>query len=183
MDDRTPTDRSEMTTPQDRDTADPTGARTDDDASATARHQRADDPDGSLAVLDEPLDRRGIAELLNRPGLARSTRRLIVVLAVVVVFALGAVLGRATAPAPRSPQDPPLSGTVESVDPVAGGTVLTLRGADGTLTAVRTGAGTRVATVRADGPTSLGRGVAVDVGAVQADDGSLTATRIDVLPG
>ncbi len=156
----------------------------DDDRAtpATARHERPDDPDGSLALLDEPLDRRGIAELLNRPGLARSTRRLIVVLAVVIVFALGALLGRATAPDPRGPEDPPLAGTVESVDPVAGGTVLTLRGADGALTAVRTTAGTRVATLRADGPTSLGRGVAVDVGAVQGDDGSLTATQIDVLP-
>ncbi len=152
-------------------------------ASANARHQQPDDSDGSLELLDEPLDRRGIAELLNRPGLARSTKRLIIVLAVVVVFALGALLGRATAPAPRGPQDPPLAGTVESVDPVAGGTVLTLRATDGTLTAVRTTAGTRVATLRADGPTSLGRGVAVDVGAIQAEDGSLTATQIDVHPG
>lgn len=169
-----PTDRSEMSTPENRDGG--------DTAATTARHQQPDDTDGSLAVLDEPIDRRGIGELLNRPGLARSTRRLLVVLAVVVVFAAGALLGRVTAPAPRGPQDPPLTGAVESVDPVAGGTVLTLRGPDGALTTVRTTAGTRLATLRTGDPTTLGRDVVVEVGAVQGDDGSLTATRIDVVP-
>ena len=173
-----------MTTPENRPSGD-----TDDTAArpgSTApdpRHREPDPTVTSLAALDEPIDRRGIGELLDRPGLARSTRRLLVALGVVLLLAVGAFVGRVTAPAPRGAQDPPLVGAIESVDPVRGGTVLTLRGADGNLTAVRTTPGTRLATVRVGDPTTLGLGIAVEVGAVQADDGSLTATRIDVVPG
>lgn len=140
--------------------------------------------DDAATVLDRPVDDVDLATRLRRPGLARSTRILLLVLGGVVCVALGALLGRATAPDTGPGSVPDLLGVVESVQPTGGGfPVVTIRSGDGTQTALRTTAGTSVAVPRPDGPAGLRVGQQVTVHAERGTDGAITAVRVDVPAG
>jgi hypothetical protein len=145
--------------------------------------ERSPDQERAAAVLDQPVDDRDLATRLRRPGLARSTRVLLLVLGAVVCLALGAFVGRATAPDTGPGSVPDLLGVVESVQPTGGGyPIVTIRSGDGTLTPLRTTAGTSVAVPRPDGPAGLRAGQQVTVHAERGADGAVTAVRVDV-PG
>jgi hypothetical protein len=140
--------------------------------------------DHAVSVLDEPVDNVDLATRLRRPGLARSTRILLLVLGGIVCVALGALVGRATAPDTGPGSVPDLLGVVESVQPTGGGfPIVTVRGGDGTQTALRTTAGTSVAVPRPDGPAGLRVGQQVTVHAERGADGAITAVRVDVPAG
>ncbi|WP_433785768.1 hypothetical protein ACQPX6_04620 [Actinomycetospora sp. CA-101289] len=146
--------------------------------------ERSPDQERAAAVLDQPVDDRDLATRLRRPGLARSTRVLLLVLGAVVCLALGAFVGRATAPDIGPGSVPDLLGVVESVQPSSGGfPIVTIRSGDGTLTPLRTSAGTSVAVPRPDGPAGLRAGQQVTVHAERGADGAITAVRVDVPAG
>ena len=146
-----------------------------------ARTRRTPPQDDAASVLDRPVDDVDLATRLTRPGLARSTRILLLVLGAVVCLALGAFLGRATAPDTGPDSVPDLLGVVESVQPTGGGyPIVTVRSGDGTLTPLRTTAGTGVAVPRPDGPGGLRVGQEVTVHAERGADGAITAVRVDV---
>lgn len=134
----------------------------------------------SIAVLDEPLDDKDLGEQIRRPGTSRSTKLLLGLLAAVVLVALGAFIGRATAPDTGPGSSPDVLGTVESVG--AGGGQLTVRGADGTLTVLSATPGTAVGTARTGGVAALSPGQQVTVGAEVDGLGGLAATRVLVTP-
>jgi hypothetical protein len=137
--------------------------------------------DQAAAVLDRPVDDVDLATRLRRPGLARSTRVLVLLLGAVVCLAIGAFVGRATAPDTGPGSVPDVLGTVEGVEPTGGGfPIVTVRSADGTLTPLRTTAGTSVAVPRPDGPAGLRAGQQVTVHAERGADGAVTAVRVDV---
>lgn len=137
---------------------------------------------GDASVIDRPVDDVDLATRLRRPGLARSTRVLLLVLGAVVCLGVGALVGRATAPDTGPGSVPDLLGVVESVAPSGGFPVLTVRSGDGTLTPLRTTAGTVVAVPRPGGPAGLRPGQQVTVRAERGTDGAVTAVRVDV-PG
>jgi hypothetical protein len=146
--------------------------------------ERSPDQERAAAVLDQPVDDRDLATRLRRPGLARSTRVLLRLLGAVVCLALGAFVGRATAPDTGPGSVPDLLGVVESVQPTGGGyPIITVRSGDGTLTPLRTTAGTSVAVPRLDGPAGLRAGQQVTVHAERGVDGAITAVRVDVPAG
>ncbi|MEJ2885905.1 hypothetical protein [Actinomycetospora aeridis] len=169
-----PPPRSVRTAEQERQD---TRAETDDDEARTQQDHAAE-------VLDRPVDNVDLATRLRRPGLARSTRILLLVLGGIVCVALGALIGRATAPDTGPGSVPDLLGVVESVQPTGGGfPIVTVRGGDGTQTALRTTAGTSVAVPRPDGPAGLRIGQQVTVHAERGADGAITAVRVDVPAG
>ncbi|MDD7919616.1 hypothetical protein [Actinomycetospora callitridis] len=159
----------------------PPPARRSGPAQQTRRTPREDD---AASVLDRPVDDVDLATRLQRPGLARSTRILLLVLGGVVCLVLGAFIGRATAPDTGPGSVPDLLGVVESVQPTGGGfPIVTVRSGDGTLTPLRTTAGTGVAVPRPDGPAGLRVGQQVTVHAERGADGAITAVRVDVPAG
>jgi hypothetical protein len=159
----------------------PPPARRSGPAQQTRQTPRQDD---AASVLDRPVDDVDLATRLQRPGLARSTRILLLVLGGVVCLALGAFIGRATAPDTGPGSVPDLLGVVESIQPTGGGfPIVTVRSGDGTLTPLRTTAGTGVAVPRPDGPAGLRVGQQVTVHAERGVDGAITAVRVDVPAG
>jgi hypothetical protein len=152
------------------------------DAHRQDGHRRDQDRDAS--VLDRPVDDVDLATRLRRPGLARSTRILLLVLGGVVCVAIGLFVGRATAPDTGPGSVPDILGVVESVQPTGGGfPIVTVRAGDGSQTALRTTAGTDVAVPRPDGPAGLRVGQQVTVHAERGADGAVTAVRVDVPAG
>lgn len=138
----------------------------------------------AVAILDEPIDDSELADRIRRPGLARSTRILLLVLAAVVLVALGTLIGRLTAPATGPGSLPDVLGVVESVGADSGGfPEITLRTADGGLTVLQTTPGTRVAVPRPDGLGAVRVGQQVTISGERNATGTLTATRVDVPPG
>ncbi|MCD2190792.1 hypothetical protein [Actinomycetospora soli] len=136
-----------------------------------------------VGVLDRPVDDVPLRDRLSRPGMARSTRILLLVLGAVVFLAIGLFVGRATAPATGPGSVPPLLGTVESVDITPSGfPVLTVRGADGTLTPLQTTPGTVVATPVTTGVAAVRTGQQVTITGERDQRGQIIATRVD-LPG
>ena len=159
----------------------PPPARRSGPAQQSRQTPREDD---AASVLDRPVDDVDLATRLQRPGLARSTRILLLVLGGVVCLVLGAFIGRATAPDTGPGSVPDLLGVVESVQPTGGGfPIVTVRSGDGTLTPLRTTAGTGVAVPRPDGPAGLRVGQQVTVHAERGADGAITAVRVDVPAG
>lgn len=156
----------------------PTGS-----AAAASDHVPADRRAEAVAVLDRPIDDSDLHSRIRRPGLARSTRLLLLLLGAVVVFGLGTLVGRFTAPDTGPGSVPGLVGTVESVAPGASGTgQLTVRDAEGELTVLQTSSGTVVAVPRPTGLTGLRPGEQVTVTAERDPSGVISATRVDV-PG
>ncbi|MCD2194028.1 hypothetical protein LQ327_11645 [Actinomycetospora endophytica] len=138
-------------------------------------------PATSAEVLDRPMDDTTVAERLNRPGMARSTRILLLVLGAVVFLAAGLLIGRATAPATGPGSVPNAVGVIESVDtPPGGSPVVTVRAADGTLTALQTTPGTVVATPAAGGNSALRVGSQVTIAGERDQRGETIATRVDL---
>ncbi|MDD7967406.1 hypothetical protein [Actinomycetospora lemnae] len=147
-------------------------------------HEDRTQQDHAATVLDRPVDDIDLATRLRRPGLARSTRILLLVLGAVACVALGTLIGRVTAPDTGPGSVPDLLGVVESVQPTGGGfPIITVRAGDGTLTPLRTTAGTSVAVPRPDGPAGLRVGQQVTVHAERGADGAVTAVRVDVPAG
>ena len=136
------------------------------------------DPQRSLDALDRPLDDVPLRDRLTRPGMARSTRVLLGIVLAVVLIGLGALVGRASAPASGSEPGSPVVGVVDGVVSTPGGAVITVRAADGTLTTLRTSPGTVVAGPQTGG--GVGVGERVTVTSERGADGELTATRLDV---
>lgn len=137
----------------------------------------------AIGVLDRPIDDEDLRERLRRPGLARSTRLLSLLLGAVVLFGLGALFGRATAPDTGPGSVPDLVGVAEAVAPAEGGfPQITLRTADGGQTVLQTTAGTRVGVPRPEGTDALRAGDQVTVGGERTQLGTLIATRVDVPP-
>jgi hypothetical protein len=134
----------------------------------------------AIAVLDEPLDDKDLGEQIRRPGMSRSTKLLLGLLAAVVLVAVGLFVGRATAPDTGPGSSPDVVGTVESVG--AGGNPLTVRVADGSLAVLSTTPGTSVGTARSGGVAALQPGQRVTVGAEVNKVGSLDATNVLVTP-
>jgi hypothetical protein len=135
----------------------------------------------AVAILDEPLDDTDLSERIRRPGLARSTRILLAVLAAVVLLALGALIGRLTAPDTGPGSLPDVLGIVESVSSDTGGfPQITVRTGDGGLTVLQTTSGTRVAVPRPEGLGALRVGQQVTVSGERNGVGTLTATRVDL---
>jgi len=124
-----------------------------------------------------------LRERLARPGMARSTRILLLVAAAAVLFAVGVLLGRFSAPVTGAGSAAPATGVVDGVDRSAGFPVITVRAADGTVTTARTTAGTVVAVPQPGGPGGVGAGEQVTITSERGGDGALTATRIDLAPG
>ena len=154
------------------------------DEPPTARHDTVDDQDHAASVLDRPIDDQDLVTRLSRPGLARSTRILLLVLGAVACLAVGAFIGRATAPDTGPGSVPDILGVVESVAPTGGGfPIVTVREGDGTQSVLRTTAGTSVAVPRLDGPAGLRPGQQVTVHAERGADGAVTAVRVDVPAG
>jgi hypothetical protein len=151
------------------------------DEAPTTTAAAAAPPPSSAEILDRPMDDTTVAERLNRPGMARSTRILLLVLGAVVFLGLGLIVGRATAPATGPGSVPNAVGTVEAVDtPPGGSPVVTVRAADGTLTALQTTPGTIVATPAAGGNAALRVGSQVTVTAQRDQRGETIATRVDL---
>lgn len=135
----------------------------------------------AIATLDEPLDDTDLSERIRRPGLARSTRILLGLLAAVVLLALGALIGRLTAPDTGPGSLPDVLGVVESVSSDTGGfPQITVRTGDGNLTVLQTTSGTRVAVPRPEGLAALRVGQQVTVTGERNGVGTLTATRVDL---
>jgi hypothetical protein len=135
----------------------------------------------AVAILDEPIDDSELADRIRRPGLARSTRILLAVLAAVVLLALGALIGRVTAPDTGPGSLPDVLGIVESVSSDTGGfPQITVRTGDGGLTVLQTTSGTRVAVPRPEGLGALRVGQQVTVSGERNGVGTLTATRVDL---
>ncbi|GLZ48653.1 hypothetical protein Acsp06_48380 [Actinomycetospora sp. NBRC 106375] len=159
--------------------------------SAPAPSPRPSAPDGprtsqdrAAEVLDRPVDDMDLATRLRRPGLARSTRILLLVLGAVACLAIGTFIGRATAPDTGPGSVPDVLGVVESVQPTGGGfPIVTVRAGDGTQSVLRTTAGTDVAVPRPGGPAGLRPGQQVTVHAERGADGAVTAVRVDVPAG
>ncbi|MHC1558670.1 hypothetical protein ACR9E3_06920 [Actinomycetospora sp. C-140] len=159
--------------------------------SAPAPRQGPPDPDDTRTrqdhaaeVLDRPVDDMDLATRLRRPGIARSTRILLLVLGAVACLAIGTFIGRATAPDTGPGSVPDILGVVESVQPTGGGyPIVTVRAGDGTQSVLRTTAGTSVAVPRPDGPAGLRAGQQVTVHAERGADGAVTAVRVDVPAG
>jgi hypothetical protein len=138
-------------------------------------------PPTSAEVLDRPMDDSDVRERLNRPGMARSTRILLLILGAVVFLGAGLLIGRATAPPTGPGSVPPTLGVIEAVDtPPGGSPVVTVRGADGTLTALQTTPGTVVATPSAAGNGALRVGESVTVTGERDQRGETIATRVDL---
>jgi len=138
-------------------------------------------PPTSAEVLDRPMDDSDVRERLNRPGMARSTRILLLVLGAVVFLGAGLLIGRYTAPPTGPGSVPPTLGVIEAVDtPPGGSPVVTVRGADGTLTALQTTPGTVVATPSAAGNGALRVGESVTVTGERDQRGETIATRVDL---
>lgn len=136
-----------------------------------------------VGVLDRPVDDVPLRDRLSRPGMARSTRILLLVLGAIVFLAIGLFVGRATAPATGPGSVPPVLGTVESVDLTPSGfPVLTIRAADGTLTPLQTTPGTIVATPVTNGVAAVSTGQQVTITGERDQRGQIIATRVD-LPG
>lgn len=164
--------------------SDPPPGPRQDAAGGAPRQEPDTSQDRAAAVLDRPVDDVDLATRLRRPGLARSTRILLLVLGAVVCLAVGALVGRATAPDTGPGSVPDLLGVVESVQPTGGGfPIVTVRSGDGTQTALRTTAGTSVAVPRPDGPAGLVVGQQVTVHAERGADGAITAVRVDIPAG
>ena len=150
----------------------------DDRSGAPTRESR---PPTSAEVLDRPMDDSDVRERLNRPGMARSTRILLLVLGAVVFLGAGLLIGRYTAPPTGPGSVPPTLGVIEAVDtPPGGSPVVTVRGADGTLTALQTTPGTVVATPSAVGNGALRVGESVTVTGERDQRGEIIATRVDL---
>ena len=145
-------------------------------------HDDASRPPTSAEVLDQPMDDSDVRERLNRPGMARSTRILLLVLGAVVFLGAGLLIGRYTAPATGPGSVPPTLGVIEAVDtPPGGSPVVTVRAADGTLTALQTTPGTVVATPSAAGNGALRVGESqVTVTGERDQRGETIATRVDL---
>jgi hypothetical protein len=138
-------------------------------------------PPTSAEVLDRPMDDTDVRERLNRPGMARSTRILLLVLGAVVFLGAGLLIGRWTAPPTGPGSVPPTLGVIEAVDtPPGGSPVVTVRGADGNLTALQTTPGTVVATPAAAGNGALRVGEQVTVTGERDQRGETIATRVDL---
>ncbi len=150
------------------------------DDGATTR-TTADPPPTSAEILDRPMDDTDVRDRLNRPGMARSTRILLLVLGAVVLFGGGLLIGRFTAPPTGPGSVPPTLGVIEAVDtPPGGSPVVTVRSADGTLTALQTTPGTVVATPTANGNAALRVGEQVTVTGERDQRGETIATRVDL---
>ena len=150
-------------------------ARGWDDRTAQSR------PPTSAEVLDQPMDDSDVRERLSRPGMARSTRILLLVLGAIVFLGAGLLIGRYTAPATGPGSVPPTLGVIEAVDtPPGGSPVVTVRGADGSLTALQTTPGTVVATPAAAGNGALRVGESVTVTGERDQRGETIATRVDL---
>lgn len=135
----------------------------------------------SSEVLDRPMDDTTVAQRLNRPGMARSTRILLLALGAVVFLGVGLLIGRATAPDTGPGSVPATIGVIESVDtPPGGSPVVTVRSADGTMTALQTTPGTVVATPSAGGNAALRVGSQVTVTGERDQRGQTVATRVDL---
>jgi hypothetical protein len=138
-------------------------------------------PPTSAEVLDQPMDDSDVRDRLNRPGMARSTRILLLVLGAIVFLGAGLLIGRATAPPTGPGSVPPTLGVIEAVDtPPGGSPVVTVRGADGSLTALQTTPGTVVATPAAAGNGALRVGESVTVTGERDQRGETVATRVDL---
>lgn len=136
--------------------------------------------DESLAAIDRPLDDVPLRERLRRRSMPRSTRILLVVIVAVVLFGLGALVGRASAPATGPGSEAPAVGVVDGIDRSTGSPTITVRAADGTVTTVQTTAGTVVAVPEPGGPGGVSVGEQVTVTSERDARGALVATRIDV---
>ncbi len=149
--------------------------------SPTTTAAEASPPPSSAEVLDRPMDDTTVSDRLTRPGMARSTRILLLVLGAVVFLAVGLLVGRATAPATGPGSVPNAVGVIASVDtPPGGSPVGTLRAADGTLTALQTTPGTIVATPAAAGNQALRVGSQVTITGERDKRGETIATRVDL---
>jgi hypothetical protein len=154
-------------------------ARGWEDASAARRTESR--PPTSAEVLDQPMDDTDVRERLSRPGMARSTRILLLVLGAIVFLGAGLLIGRYTAPPTGPGSVPPTLGTIEAVDtPPGGSPVMTVRGADGSLTALQTTPGTVVATPSVAGNGALRVGEQVTVTGERDQRGETIATRVDL---
>lgn len=138
------------------------------------------DPQRSLDALAQPLDDVPLRERLARPGVARSTRWLLGIAAAVVLVGLGALVGRASAPATGPGSEPAAVGVVDGVMSTPAGPVITVRAADGTVTTLRTSPRTVVGVPQPGGPGGVGVGQQVTITTERGADGLLGATRIDV---
>ncbi len=138
------------------------------------------DPQRSLDALAQPLDDVPLRERLARPGVARSTRWLLGIAAAVVLVGLGALVGRASAPATGPGSEPATVGVVDGVVSTPAGPVITVRAADGTVTTLRTSPRTVVGVPQPGGPGGVGVGQQVTITTERGADGLLGATRIDV---
>ncbi len=138
------------------------------------------DPQRSLDALAQPLDDVPLRERLARPGVARSTRWLLGIAAAVVLVGLGALVGRASAPATGPGSEPAAVGVVDGVMSTPAGPVITVRAADGTVTTLRTSPRTIVGVPQPGGPGGVGVGQQVTITTERGADGLLGATRIDV---
>ncbi len=138
------------------------------------------DPQRSLDALAQPLDDVPLRERLARPGVARSTRWLLGIAAAVVLVGLGALVGRASAPATGPGSEPAAVGVVDGVVSTPAGPVITVRAADGTVTTLRTSPRTVVGVPQPGGPGGVGVGQQVTITTERGADGLLGATRIDV---
>jgi len=138
------------------------------------------DPQRSLDALAQPLDDVPLRERLARPGVARSTRWLLGIAAAVVLVGLGALVGRASAPATGPGSEPAAVGVVDGVMSTPAGPVITVRAADGSVTTLRTSPRTIVGVPQPGGPGGVGVGQQVTITTERGADGLLGATRIDV---
>lgn len=133
----------------------------------------------AVTTLDEPLDSGDLVARVHRPGLARSTRLLLTVLAAVALLALGSWIGRATAPRTGPGSMPDVVGTVQSVTGGVDGQI-TVRAPDGTMTVFTTTSGTKVAVARPGGIGAVQPGQNVTVSSQQDRLGSTEATLVQL---
>ena len=169
--------------PDDADTADtaglPTAAGVEPSSSSRVPRPIFDDRrTNAVTTLDEPLDAEDLVARVHRPGLARSTRLLLTVLAAVALLALGSWIGRATAHPTGPGSMPDVVGTVESVTGGVG--QVTVRAPDGTMTVFITTSGTKVAVASPGGIRAVHPGQYVTVSSQQDRLGSTEATLIQL---
>lgn len=162
--------------------ADPASPETDRLPTSGAAEPGRTSPERAqaIAVLDEPLDDKDLGEQIRRPGMSRSTKLLLGLLAAVVLVAIGTFVGRATAPDTGPGSSPDVVGTVESVG--GGGSQLTVRVTDGSLVVLSATPATSVGVPRPAGVGGLRPGERVTVGAEVNKVGSLDATSVLVGP-